>query len=565
MTTETFASWHDAGIDTRGRTHGNIKTRCPKCDREKRRGGSDTPLSANIGEGVWLCHRCGYSGKISGHHWSNELRTPPRQYVRPDVTPTKTILGAARDWLTERDIDPDLAADYGVYSDPSGKNLAFPYVKHGEVVHVKYRAVYDKKFWSTKDSELTLYGYDDVAGAETIVVTEGEMDRLAFLQAGIEVAVSVPNGAPAPGAKAGAKLDFLDGCEEIFQTAKQVIIATDADAPGRVLADELVRRIGPEKCSRVVYPEDCKDANDVLTMHGVRAVAALVNDARPEPISGIVTGDDLTDRLMDLYLNPQDTGLDFGYPALDSIYRVKEGMFTIVTGHSSHGKSTVFDQLLVRLVGRHGWQIAIFSPEQQPLEKHQAQMIEQYAGEPFRDGPARPKMDRATLEEAHRWISDHFTYILPEDPSVEAILEKAKVLIFRRGIKGLVIDPWNEIEDARPPHMTETQYTNHVLQHLRNFARVYNVHLWLIAHPTKMPNNDMGEEQIPKLQNISGSIHFRNKADFGLTVYRDLLTMPDQVDVIVTKSRWMDYAQPGRVRFAFDKVTKRLSEIGAVQ
>lgn len=564
MAVSTFATWQEAGIDTRGRTYGNVKTRCPKCDAEKRRGGSDTPLSANISEGVWLCHRCGYSGKITDRHWASDIRSEPKQYAKPNVTPTKTILGAARDWLAKRGIDPDLAAEYGVYSSPDGKSLAFPYVKHGEVVHVKYRSVVEKRFWSTKDTELTLYGYDDCVGAETVVVCEGEMDRLAFVQAAIDIAVSVPNGAPAPGSKVGAKLDFLDGCEEIFQSARKVIIATDADEPGRVLANELVRRIGPEKCYRVRFPEGCKDANDVLMRDGVRAVAALVDDARPEPISGIVTGDDLTEKLFELYDNPGDRGLDFGYPRFDEIYRVKEGMMTIVTGHSSHGKSTVFDQLLVRLVDRHGWHVAIFSPEQQPLEKHQAQILEQYSGKPFRDGPMERRMSRDELARAHDWANRHFTYILPETPTIEEILDKAKVLIFRRGIKGLVIDPWNEIEHEFMVREMETQYINRALQQLRNFARVYNIHLWVIAHPTKMDNTERGEEQIPKLQNISGSIHFRNKADFGLTVFRDLATQQDEVDVIVTKSRWMDYAQPGRVRFAFNKVNKQLRELGKI-
>jgi twinkle protein len=390
------------------------------------------------------------------------------------------------------------------------------------------------------------------------------MDRLAMVASGFDPVVSVPNGAPAPGAKIGAKLDFLDSCEEVFASAKQVIIATDNDEPGRTLANELVRRIGSERCYRVQWPDGCKDANDVLIQHGARGVADLLDSARPEPISGIITGDELTERLIDLYHNDADTGIGFGYPHFDQIYRVKSGMLTIVTGHSSHGKSTAFDQLLVRLVEQAGWHIAIFSPEQVPLEKHQAQIIEQYSGLPVRDGPARRKMSQDELLDAHEWVSKHFTYILPEQPTIDEILEKAKVLIFRRGIQGLVIDPWNEIEHDRPHGTNDTEYINQALQRLRNFARVNDVHLWLIAHPTKMPNTDNGEEQIPKLQNISGSVHFRNKADFGLTVFRDLVTQPDEVDIIVTKSRWMDYAKPGRVRFAYDKVNKRLYEKGPV-
>jgi len=446
---------------------------------------------------------------------------------------------------------------------PDGNNLAFPYTKHGEVVHIKYRSVIDKRFWSTKDTELTFYGFDDCVGSDTVAVCEGEMDRLAFIAAGFDPVVSVPNGAPSPGSAVGAKLDFLEDAGDVFAAAKMVIIATDNDDPGRTLGDELVRRIGPERCYRVQWPEGCKDANDVLIAHGTAGVASMVDTCRPEPIAGIVTGDDLTEEMRHLYRNTQDRGLTLGYPAFDEIYRIKEGMLSIITGHSSHGKSTVFDQLLVRLAARHGWKIAIFSPEQQPLARHQAQLVEQYIGAPFREGPM-PHLREDEFLKGHEWVSQHFTYILPEHATVEAILEKAKVLIFRSGIRGLVIDPWNEIEHGRPPHMTETEYVSHVLQTLRQFARIHAIHVWLIAHPTKMPNTDGGDEQVPKLQNVNGSIHFRNKADFGLTIYRDLSTMQDEVDIIVTKSRWLDYAQPGRIRFTFDKVTKRLYEKGPV-
>lgn len=559
MTHKTF---EDAGIDLRGKTHGQVKVKCPQCAGDRRRHRSDTPLSVNIDEGVWTCHHCGWTGFLSDR---TSFTPQPKRYVVPEVNPFETLGPRGRAFLQGRGIDPDLAAEVGVYSDERRGVLAFPYTKHGEIVHVKYRGIDDKRFWSTKDTELTLYGYDDCLGSDTVLVCEGELDRLAFLMAGFIPTASVPNGAPSAGSQPDAKLAFLDGTFEVFQPAQKVIIATDGDEPGRVLANELVRRIGPEKCWRVRWPEGCKDANDVLMRHGVDTLARIVDEARPEPISGIVTGYDLEEEFWDFYENGSDRGLTFGYPHFDQAYRVKEGFFTVVTGHSSHGKSTALDQLLLRIAERHGWHFAIFSPEQQPLKHHHADLVAQYMGEPFRDGPAAAKMDRRTAEEGKAFVDKHFTYILPEDPSIETILGLAKVVIFRTGAKGLVIDPWNELEHHRPASMNETEYINHALQALRNFARRYNVHLWLVAHPTKMPATDNGEEQIPRLQNISGSIHFRNKADFGLTVFRDLQGPDNPVDIIVTKSRWMQYAEQGkRVRFNYDKLSKRLREVGPV-
>lgn len=559
MNDSTYTDWQAAGIDLRGKHYGQVKVACPRCNEEKYRGHSDTPLSVNITEAIWLCHRCGWAGRLRGH-WS-DAPAPRREFKKPEVVPSRQIVGKAREFLTSRGIDPDLAEEVGVYSDPKGTSLAFPYHKHGELVHVKYRSVLDKKFWSTKDTELTLYGYDDCVGSDTVLVCEGEMDRLAFLMAGFIPTASVPNGAPSPGQKAGAKLDFLDATEEVFGPAKKVIIATDADEPGRTLADELVRRIGPEKCYRVKWPEDCKDANDVLLRHGAAALAGIVDRARPEPVEGILTGLDIEDRITQLYDEGQDSGLRVGFPHLDRIYRVKEGLMTIVTGHSSHGKSTALDQVLLKLAEKHGWHIAIFSPEQQPLENHQIQLMQQYTGSPFYDGPTQ-RMTPAERDEANAWISRHFTYILPDNPSLDTILEKAKAVIFRTGAKGVVIDPWNELEHTRSPYLSETDYISATLQKLRAFARLYGIHLWLVAHPTKMPHTDDGEEQVPLLQNISGSINFRNKADFGLTVFRHLHNPDNPVDIIVTKSRWKQYAELGSVRFQYNPVNQRLIELG---
>ena len=58
-----------------------------------------------------------------------------------------------------------------------------------------------------------------------------------------------------------------------------------------------------------------------------------------------------------------------------------------------------------------------------------------------------------------------------DDWTVEKILATAGQLCLRRGIRGLVIDPWNELEPLRPPAMSETEYISHSLKRVRVFAR----------------------------------------------------------------------------------------------
>lgn len=56
---------------------------------------------------------------------------------------------------------------------PAGASIAFPYMRNGEVVNVKYRTL-SKCFRQVKGAEKILYGLDDVVGQDTIIIVEGK-------------------------------------------------------------------------------------------------------------------------------------------------------------------------------------------------------------------------------------------------------------------------------------------------------------------------------------------------------------------------------------------------------
>ena len=231
----------------------------------------------------------------------------------------------------------------------------------------------------------------------------------------------------------------------------------------------------------------------------------------------------------------------------------------MVTGIPGHGKSSFLDALLVNYAVRHGWTFAVCSPENQPLERHAAQLLARYVGKPFHDGPT-PRMTPAEMEGARSWLGEHFAFVLPDEPTVDAILERVRALVFRMGCNGVVIDPWNEIEHSRPQHMTETEYTSQCLGKLRRFARLHDVHLWLVAHPTKLRKNEDGSEPVPTLWDISGSAHFRNKGDYGLTVWRNIQDDAAPVQVHTTKVRFAETGELGSALFQYDRATGRYRE-----
>ena len=85
------------------------------------------------------------------------------------------------------------------------------------------------------------------------------------------------------------------------------------------------------------------------------------------------------------------------------------------------------------------------------------------------------------------------------------------------GIRGLVIDPYNELDHQRPPGVSETEYVSQMLTKIKRFAQHYDAHVWFVAHPKQL---QQWRGDAPNLYDISGSAHFVNKADNGVVIHR---------------------------------------------
>lgn len=561
-----MADWAALGVDVRGRVSGEVKTLCPRCSHT-RSNTRDRCLSVNLDEGLWHCHHCDWSGTVNERdgYGSRPRPAPPKPYARPDYEPVDGALHpAAVEWLTSRGITEAVWIRNRIGYLQNA--IAFPYYRGGDVVNIKHRGR-GKKFWMVADAELTLYGLNDIAPGEPLVWVEGEMDKLAVDVAGVTACVSIPNGAPAPGSRDYARhFAYLEPLRSTLDGAARHIIAVDNDAPGRTLADELIRRLGPERCWSVTWPAGCKDANDVLLQHGADGLARALQAARPVPMAGLFEVADLHDAVYDLYEHGMDGGEDPGSAKLAPYYKVKPGLWTLVTGIPGHGKSALLDWIMVNLARRVGWQFAICSPENQPLARHIGQLAQIWSGRPFGPGPQR-RMTPEELGEALALLHEHFLFLLPEDDegyTVDGILRLARAAVYRRGIRGFVIDPWNELEHTRPAGMSETEHTSQVLTKIRRFARAHGVHVWVVAHPTKLIKDAKGTYPVPTPYDVSGSAHFRNKADMALSVWRDVNDERAATEVHIQKVRFRESGQIGMVELFYDAVTGRYVDFGPV-
>lgn len=560
-------TWGDFRISLPAGASGECDVTCPECSAQRKKKNVRC-LSVNVEKGVWLCAHCGWSGGLTEGAKNLEPAWNKPKFRRPEPLAERrepTLV----EWFASRQIPPSVlernrvtaARVYMPQIEDHVTAMAFPYYRGGALVNVKYRDR-AKNFRMETGAERVLYGLNDIDPASCVIV-EGEIDKLSIEVAGLTSCVSVPDGAPSENTKNYAgKFTFLDADADAIETVQEWILAVDSDAPGKRLEDELARRLGREKCRRVTWPAGCKDANDVLKTHGAAALAECIKAAAPLPIEGVFTALDLSEKIHNLYEQGWEKGVETGWAEVDRFYTVRPGEFTVITGMPNSGKSNWLDALIVNLAARFGWQFALFSPENQPIEDHMSRMLEKYVGFPFSDGPTQ-RMDRESLNIGMEWLNEHMAWILPSDDAewtIDTVLSRAKALVLRRGIRGLVIDPWNELEHELPPGITETIYIGQVLRRVRQFARRHSVHVWIVAHPQKLYRED-GKYPVPTLYDISGSANWRNKADNGIVVFRDFTNDQSPVEIHVQKVRFRQIGRIGMAKLNYQKATQTYSEL----
>jgi twinkle protein len=566
-------NFHELGIETGGRS-GQIKVRCPQCNAD-RRNKRDRSLSVNTSTGGYTCHYCGWEGYAEDSNkrpWvpmpTMKQKQRPKNYTKPAYSPGPDPTDKLVQWFKTRGISEAVirrnrieTRERNFGNGSPERCVAFPYIRDGEVVNVQYRT-HDKRFQLESGAELIFYGIDDVKAGEPLIIVEGQIDKLTLEECGYANCVSLPNGWNVP-----ADAEWLRSAEEQFKTVEYFILAGDNDDNGRKGMAELSRRLGPERCYQAEWPnaewpEVCKDANETLLKLGKAAVVEAIETAQPLPIAGIVSLNDLAQPLNTLY----ETGIEPGvYPGWDNLaeyYRPRLGEWTLVLGAPGMGKSAVLDALVMEIAKEQEWRIAMYSPEQLPLQRHAASLLELHTGKPFNHGPT-PRMTAPEMRDGLLWLNEYFTFIQPDiddEVSVDAVLELARVCILRHGIRGLVIDPWNELEHSRPPNLTETEYVGRCLSKIRRFARHYGIHVWLLAHPTKLQRKEDGSYPVASPYDAAGSAHFFNKADMIISIWRNKKDETGPVEIHIQKVRFRENGKLGTVELYYDQVTGRLNE-----
>ncbi len=567
-------SFRDYGIDLPDVFQGDRKVKCPQCSHTRKKP-NDPCLSVNGQTGTWNCHNCGWKG-----HRDDRLdfeRQPMRKtYSRPAPLPPEEACKISANilaWFKTRGISKQTLTRAKIFSTRryfggrgrDAECMAFPFYRDGELINIKYRDG-KKNITQEKDPEPCLWNYDACKDAKTIYITEGEIDTLTCMEAQRLTAVSVDKGAPnAKDADASKKLECVTNAKELLDNAETVVLVTDKDEPGLRLEKELIEIIGAAKCKLVSYPEGCKDINDVLVKCGLKAVVDVLEKAQPAPVPGLRSFSEFKTDLDGYYRKGKPKGLTTGFPELDENFTLQPGSVNIFTGVPQSGKTEFVHHLSVNAWRLHGWKAFIYSPEMFPVENIACNFAEKLMGKPF-FGSGETRLTWEEKETAFKEIDDFLKPYVPDEdktPSLEDLLLAAKVAIARFGVKVIIIDPYNELEHTRPPHLTETEYISAFMSRLRKFARQTKTWVALVAHPTKLKKDPKsGKYPVATLYDIAGSANFFNKTDNGLSLYREAKKNCNRVQVHIQKVKSKHIGRAGtQVDLEWERSTGRFSEI----
>lgn len=542
-----FDKLSDLGIKLTRRS-GNEKCFCPAC-HDGRKNKKDRSLSVNITTGEYKCHNpgCDFKGNVR----AAERRREARKYERPSDELIKSIAlqERAEKWFKSRGLSKSTLDRFMIFSReewmPQSQQkehcVCFPYFRDGSLINVKFRSA-KKGFKMVKDAELILFNLNRIGDKKHCIITEGEIDCASVFEAGFGVdpvadddgvimnndfakwcPLSVPNGA----ALGNQKLEYLDNCSEWLIGIEEFILATDGDAAGEELKQELIRRLGVERCKLISYPIEecvpldnglkrrCKDLNEVLMYLGKEVVVNVIKNAESIPVDGIYYVEDIFPSMFENFKRGIQIAPKTYFGQMDDYFRWKKGEINLFVGYANHGKTTLVLQMMLTKSVYDGWKWAIFSPENYPATDFYDDMIEMYVGKWL------DQMNEDEYTEAAMFIDKHVFYVYPDDShDIHSIHEKFRYLVLKKGVDGVLIDPFNQLDHVQKPYQREDLYLSDVLKDIKRFALLNSISYNIIAHPVKQQRDQDKSYPPVDMYDVAGGAVWANKSDNIVSYYR---------------------------------------------
>ena len=553
---DAFRFRNHIGIPAKVKGNELVFTKCPYCgnqtkDREK--------FAINLSTGQFNCLRasCNVKGNmitlskdfgfslseevdryINRDYHNNRFRSFQKlEYREP---PNKVI-----EYMGHRGISKAICEKYALSIKKDTENvLVFPFKDpDGAVRFIKYRNMdfikgetKGSKEWCEADCMPILFGMDQCEDFQRLIITEGQIDSLSCIEAGLINAVSVPTGALGS--------TWIPHCYDWVNKFQEIVIFGDCEKGHITLVDMVQNRFGSHKKVKIVRPEDYlgeKDANDILLHHGKEALKNAVDNAEPVLSKQVRNAAEIEK------VNIDDIPkIKTGFKQLNKILKggFMYGQVILLTGKRGAGKSTLGSQFVC-----------------EALSQNQNCFI--YSGE-LPDFWVKDWLDRQLSGKEHPTVSQVeeceifynqrlfiFNNQLVETDELEDLLTVLKDTIVKKDIKLALID---NLMTAISADTNESLYRkqSEFVGELAKIAKAYNMVIVLVAHPRKS-NYEFDNDD------VSGSADITNRVDVVMSYDRDKNRNQNDLRVLkITKNRMTGHL--GDMDLYFSDFSKRISD-----
>jgi len=410
-------------------------------------------------------------------------------------------------WLKNiRKISQESIAAYKIAACGNG-TICFPYLLPDEnLVAAKFRSIHEDKYWAEKGSSKVLFGWQAIPrNARSVVLCEGELKALAWWDYGFP-ALSVPFGG---GGK--NKQDWIEVEYDRLERFDLIYVAMDEDEPGQQAAEEIVRRLGSERCAIIKHPlppEPKAKCINACLKHGVSraAIANAVAQAKPKDPDELHSFGYCEDALVAAFKkNHHETGIRTPWERVGDSLVFRPGEFTVIAGINGHGKSQAAG-FMAGYAMKTGHRVCMASLEFK-VTGWGMRLCRQIGA------VAEPSEDY--IRHIARWLDDGrlWTYDVQGTTNWRRMLEVFRYARRRYDIHLFVIDNLTGLGIGEEDLQGQKEFA----LELSNFVRDEECHVWLVHHIRK----GSSEKEQPDKMDIKGSGSITDLACTVLTVWRN--------------------------------------------
>ena len=387
-------------------------------------------------------------------------------------------------YLAKRKISRETVDYLDIRQDSRGNCVLNFYDTNDTLTMVKYRPSHrvekgKPKTWCQQEADTMplLFNMNRINTDKPLLITSGELDCAAAIEAGWMNSVSIPLG--------DGNTQWIEKCWDFLEQFNEIIICPDNDESGMKYCKNVVPRLGSWRTKVAVVPNGCKDINECLYRFGKDTTLHMILDAKDTPVDSVIDFADIEN----VDLSELD-GVQTGIGSLDEkLGKLYAGTLTILTGINGAGKTSLTSQLACHAMDA-GENVFIYSGEM-PNYQVRSWVLSVFAGQRnveqyTTDKTVFWKVSRPALKQMNEhYRGKLFVYKDGYDNKVSSILQSMEDCVRKYGVKLLIVDNLTAV-NLECGDDSKYQKQGEFIQALIAFAKKYSVAICCVVHPHKI-------------------------------------------------------------------------------